>query len=1218
MPSVPARRPRFRHHVAFTLALALLLNLLPLSALTSTAQERPRAAAQESSPILAEFKEWVEQFKLGGTTAASADKGEELARRRREVMARLVEEDPRSAVELAVPARVRQKLPEEIRQHVEQEVSGYGDYLVFIYDEADPQTGEFTRSRTERKVVLGGQTYEARVYGRKEGMTTKLNIPLRGVVVGDRVALAESPVRLLDEDERVSGPGSPGVDAEVGGKVLHFESREELDRFGAELEKREMTIGPSAGAPAVKGADAPVTNVTPDSPWTEGAKTILVMRVDFSDVPGEPVDVSNIAFTLARGQTFITELGSFYKTNSYNKTNITGAVTPVLRMPQTAAWYGSNNKTDQLLIDARAAALAAGLNTANYNLDVVIFKRINDWSWAGLGALGGKGSWLNGYYNLRESSHEIGHNYGLNHANLWKTTDGTPIGTGTSQEYGNPFDSMGANGDSTGTRHFGAWYKNYLNWLPDADVLNVAAGGTYRLQAYDSGTAAGRRALKIQKDANTYYWVEFRQAILSNAALLNGAVVYWGYTTNKQSNLLDMVPTNADPNDAPLVVGQTMTDTKNGIKITAVAKTTSVPAQLDVNVTFTTNLGALTVPSAVAGGSTVTATVSLNAPAPTAGALVTLSDDLPATTLPASVTIPAGVKSKTFTFTTKVVTANQAGTVKANYRGVEKSAALTLQPTALSSLTLSKSPIGGGGALTGTVTLNGPAPAGGAVVTLSDNIAATTLPASVTVPAGAKTKLFQITTVAVTASQSGNVTGSYGGVSKSAALTVAPLGLESLTVNPASAAGGVNVTGTVTLNAKAPAGGLLVTLSDNIAATTVPANVTVPAGATSKTFTITSALVAASQTGNVSAKYGAVTKTAALTIRPAALSSITLDPASVAGGNSVTGTVTLDGPAPAAGAAVTLSDNLAATTVPAKVTVPSGASSKTFTITTAVVSARQTGTVTAVFAGVTKTAPLAVRLMGVQSITVNQNPIVGGSNATATVTLDRLPASNTVVTLSDNLAATTIPATITVPANTLTKTFTITTTFALPSQRGTLNAALNGETRSLSLSVVNTQLQLLANPGFELGRVSWIVSSPGGIGKVIENSNGQRVNSGLWDGWLGGYSGAVSESLYQQVTIPADAITADLNFYLWLPTTETTTTLANDTLKVQIQNGSGAVLATPVALSNLDRNGWFTKKTVNLLPYRGQTIRVFFLSNMGNDALTTWFYLDDITLDVIR
>ena len=69
------------------------------------------------------------------------------------------------------------------------------------------------------------------------------------------------------------------------------------------------------------------------------------------------------------------------------------------------------------------------------------------------------------------------------------------------------------------------------------------------------------------------------------------------------------------------------------------------------------------------------------------------------------------------------------------------------------------------------------------------------------------------------------------------------------------------------------------------------------------------------------------------------LSLLALNPTSVVGGlQSSTGTVTLSGPAPAGGAQVTLSSsNTAVASVPSSATVPAGATSATFTVTTSLV-----------------------------------------------------------------------------------------------------------------------------------------------------------------------------------------------------------------------------------------------------------------------------------------
>jgi len=108
------------------------------------------------------------------------------------------------------------------------------------------------------------------------------------------------------------------------------------------------------------------------------------------------------------------------------------------------------------------------------------------------------------------------------------------------------------------------------------------------------------------------------------------------------------------------------------------------------------------------------------------------------------------------------------------------------------------------------------------------------------------------------------------GVTQSAVLTVnpppsSPPALSALTVNSASVAGGGSAQGMVTLSA-APASATTVSLSSTNAAATVPASVTVVAGATTATFTVTTTAVAATTGVSISASAGGVTMTAALSV----------------------------------------------------------------------------------------------------------------------------------------------------------------------------------------------------------------------------------------------------------------------------------------------------------------------------------------------------------------
>lgn len=115
-------------------------------------------------------------------------------------------------------------------------------------------------------------------------------------------------------------------------------------------------------------------------------------------------------------------------------------------------------------------------------------------------------------------------------------------------------------------------------------------------------------------------------------------------------------------------------------------------------------------------------------------------------------------------------------------------------PSSLSSVTLSPSTVTGGSTATGTVRLSAAAPSGGFAVALSSSSGTATVPASVTVPAGATTATFPITTSAVTSSTAVTVTASAGGVVRTTTLTVTPPGSSATLTVTATGRGGERVT----------------------------------------------------------------------------------------------------------------------------------------------------------------------------------------------------------------------------------------------------------------------------------------------------------------------------------------------------------------------------------------------------------------------------------------
>src|SRR5581483_2260848 len=252
-----------------------------------------------------------------------------------------------------------------------------------------------------------------------------------------------------------------------------------------------------------------------------------------------------------------------------------------------------------------------------------------------------------------------------------------------------------------------------------------------------------------------------------------------------------------------------------------------------------------------------------------------------------------------------------------------------------SSVTLHPASVPGGTNSTGTVTLSGPAPAGGAVITLTSNDTAdATLPASVTVAANATTATFTVNTTPVASDTLVTISATYNGSTQTGMLTIRAPSPALLDLNPTSVLGSNSSLGTVTLNAPAPAGGAVVTLSSsNTAAATVPASVTVAANAIAATFTVNTSPVANDTPVTISATYGSANQTAVLTVTASQVASVSLNPVSVTGGSVPTGTVTLSGPAPPSGAIVTLSsNNRAVASVPASVTVAASATTAAFTV----------------------------------------------------------------------------------------------------------------------------------------------------------------------------------------------------------------------------------------------------------------------------------------------
>lgn len=149
---------------------------------------------------------------------------------------------------------------------------------------------------------------------------------------------------------------------------------------------------------------------------------------------------------------------------------------------------------------------------------------------------------------------------------------------------------------------------------------------------------------------------------------------------------------------------------------------------------------------------------------------------------------------------------------------------------------------------------------------------------------------------------------------------------------------------------------------------------------------------------------------------------------------------------------------------------------------------------------------------------------------------------------------------------------------------------------------------LLGNPGFESGAVTWSATSG-----VITSSTSKPARTGSWKAWLGGNGRTTTETLSQSVSIPATATSATLSFWVRIDSAETTTSTVYDTLKAQVV--SGTTTSTLATYSNLNKNSTYVQKTLDLTAHKGKTVQVKFLLT-EDSSLQTSFVVDDTVVAV--
>ncbi len=526
-------------------------------------------ADEESLAALTTFSDWTETF-LSGDPNANSARGEALAWKRREAMSRLIESDPEKAIAMTVPFSWRSKLPANVTRHFEQQIDGRGNLTVAV-------ATDFERGKTAvfREAQINDKRYKAFVYGRRVREVSQYTVPLHGIALDGKMAVHSDAIRIVNLEEAKAlelarsetveefcGVSSQPADVrqqkvagDIGGSIRYFCGVDHVRLVNEQLLRSGET-------------DSFVS--ANHNNWTHGVKTLLYMRLNFPDDLTEPISEAN-AYRIMDGA------NEFFVEGSYGLTSLMTTVTPLMTLPNTKAWY-STAGPGTLLEHARELARDNGFETDNYHLDIVAFTTVPDYDFGGLAAVHGKALWLQST-GVGVTAHELGHNYGLWHANLWDAiTNYSSTGIGTNWEYGNIFDTMGQ--ASAGRNQFNAMHKNILDWLPEPTIQNITSNGVYRIHSFDVPTRVNGNfyAAKVRKDFQRDYWIEFRQQFTSNPWLQYGVMLNWApwVESSGGTHLIDTTPGSPtggnSREDAAVVVGRTFSDRVSGVHITPLAR----------------------------------------------------------------------------------------------------------------------------------------------------------------------------------------------------------------------------------------------------------------------------------------------------------------------------------------------------------------------------------------------------------------------------------------------------------------------------------------------------------------------------------------------------------------------------------------------------------------------------------------------------------------------
>jgi pimeloyl-ACP methyl ester carboxylesterase len=213
---------------------------------------------------------------------------------------------------------------------------------------------------------------------------------------------------------------------------------------------------------------------------------------------------------------------AWIRRSSFGRASVSGVVASWVEIDHLANDCAPIRLADQ----ARAAVTGRGVDLRAYDRIAFLHPR-GGCPWSGLA--GTNELWLNGVLRSKVVIHELGHTWGLDHANALEcTTDGCH-----GVEYGDPFSPMGR-----GDGDFTAFEKFRLGWITDVAAAETGEPASVRLGALERPSALPQ-AFVVQTDAGQF-WLEYRAqtAGTTPGVLVHANATPTGRPMSAQPNLL--------------------------------------------------------------------------------------------------------------------------------------------------------------------------------------------------------------------------------------------------------------------------------------------------------------------------------------------------------------------------------------------------------------------------------------------------------------------------------------------------------------------------------------------------------------------------------------------------------------------------------------------------------------------------------------------------------